>query len=304
MAYHPRRMRSLAAVAMTLVALVSAVAFAAAETRFALVRAADRDGTPVAGLTADDMVVEEDGVTCSVVGVAPASYPVAIVIDTSSYAQADFQELRAAVHRFAGALSGRDVAVYTTGTAAMRLVDFTRDLDRVESAIGRAFAEPNSAPHRFDAIIDAARHLGELGQPVTRIVIVSAGGPDASGREPRDIVAAVMGGRVIVDVVDLQQFRGHVSPKVDRRYRTFSQSPVRTDADSELLRKIATRTLGTYERIVDAAGYETSLRRLRAELQAEVVVEYASTSTAAPRLRLGVRLPNVVVRGVAMAAAR
>jgi hypothetical protein len=305
MTYHPRRMTSvrfaLAAV-LALAVVVAVTARAAVESRFAFVRAVDKEGTPVAGLTTDDIVVEEDGVTCTVLAVTPASHPVAVILDTSSFAESDFQELRSAAHHFVAGLSGRDVAVYTGGAAATRLLDFTRDLDRVEAATDRTFAEPNAAPHRLDAIFDAAKHLGERAQSVTRIVVVSAGGPDASGRGPREVVDAVMASRSIVDVVDMQQARGRLNPTVDGRYSRRSTRPslLRTDADAEFLRDMAKRTLGSYARIVDGSGYEASLRKLRAELQADVVVEYASSSSGAAKLRVGVRLPNVTLRGVAI----
>jgi hypothetical protein len=238
-----------------------------------------------------------------VLAVVPASHPVALILDSSSYALTDFQELRTAARHFADGLSGREVALYTSGATSSKVVEFTHDLDRVEAAVDRTFAEPNTAPHRLDAIFDAARQLRERAQPVTRIVVVSAGGPDASGRGAREVIDAVMASRTIIDVVDMQQARGRLNPTVDGRFSRRSTRPslIRTDADAEFLRELATRTLGSYYRIVDASGYESSLRRLRAELQAEVVVEYEPTSAVAAQLRIGVRLPNVTVRGVGIA---
>src|SRR5260370_22800541 len=72
-------------------ALFSAVALAApSESRFVLVSVADRAGQPALGLEPDDFTVENGGVPCHVVGITPASYPLAIILDTSNSARTAF----------------------------------------------------------------------------------------------------------------------------------------------------------------------------------------------------------------------
>src|SRR5262249_30449101 len=107
-----RQSATLAAIVAALVAPL--VGQARPESRFTLVSAIDKDGSAVVGLGADDFVLEEDGQPCEILGASPAAYPIAIVIDTSSFARGGFQQLRDAAHQFAGALSGREVALYTT----------------------------------------------------------------------------------------------------------------------------------------------------------------------------------------------
>jgi von Willebrand factor type A domain len=211
------------AVAAVLVAIVGA---ATTESRFALVRTVDVDGTPVQGLTTDDFVIEDGGASCDVIAVTPASYPVALVVDTSSFARTDFQQLRDAVHQFVGALSDRDVALYVSGTPPARLVDFTKDLGQIEGAIDRTFAQPDSSSRILDAIDRAARNLPDRHPSVTRIVVLSAGGPDASGRSARDVVQAIAASRSIVDVIDLQQTREYAAPSGrERRLRVGIRLP-------------------------------------------------------------------------------
>jgi len=291
-----RRLAAGAAVASIIVAVIAANA----ESRFALVSAVGHDGAPVLGLGADDFMIEDGGASCDVLRVTPAYYPVAVVVDISSFARSDFQQLRDAVHQFLGALSGRDVALYVTGTPPSRIVDFTRDLRQLESAVERTFAQPDSPPRTLDAIADAALNLGDRHGVVTRIVVVSAGGPDASARSPRDVLRAVVASRSIVDVIDLQQTHSRANRQDERGAKATIPSQFRADADAALLRDLSKRTLGVYERIVTASGYALSLQKVRRQLLSEVVVEYAAATGAARQLRIGVRLPGVVVHGIAV----
>jgi hypothetical protein len=271
----------------------------AVESRFALVSAANVDGAPILGLSADDIVVEDGGVRCDVLGVAPASYPVAVVIDTSSFARPDFQQLRDGVHQFVGALSGRDVALFATGSLPTRVVDFTREVGHLESGIEHLFAQPGTAPRTLDAVADAARSLGERRAAVTRIVVLSAGGPDSSARSPHDVLDAIVASRSIVDVIDLQETRTRGS-NTERAPKTVIPSQLRSDSDAARLGALSKRTLGIYERIVTPSGYAVSLQKVRGRILSEVVVEYGAAAGAARHLRVGVRLPGVAVRGIAL----
>jgi len=164
-------MRAAAALVAALVVAVTNL-----ESRFALVSAADKEGGPILGLVADDFIVEDGGTRAEVMSVTPASYPVAIVVDTSSFARSDFQQIRDAVHQFVGSLSGRDVALYATGMVPKRRAEFTRDLRQLETSIAATSAQPDGPPLTLDTIVDAATDLRERRDLVTRIVVVSAGG--------------------------------------------------------------------------------------------------------------------------------
>jgi VWA domain-containing protein len=297
---HMRALHRRLIVAAAATATAVAVAASSLESRFALVSAADREGAPMLGLAADDFVVEDGGARCEVLSVTPASYPISIVVDTSSFARSDFQQLRDSVHQFIGALSGRDVALFTTGALPARVVDFTRDLGQLEAGIEHTFAEPGTAPRTLDAIADAARDLREQGGVITRIVVVSAGGPDSSGRSPRAVLDAVVASRSIVDVIDLQQTQRRAHRDDERSAKTVIPSELRSDNDAALLHALSKRTLGIYERIVTSSGYAASLQKIRGQILSEVVVEYAATPGSARKLRVGVRLPNAVVRGIAV----
>jgi hypothetical protein len=272
------------------------------ESRFALVGALDPRGSPILGLGADDFVVREGGARCDILGVSPASYPVAIVVDTSSFARADFQQFRDSVHRLVHSLSDREVGLYTSGTPAARLVDFTRDLSRLERAIDSAFARPGESTRAFDAIIAAAQDLRGRGAFLTRIVVVSAGGPETSGRSPRDVWDAVRASRSLVDVIDLRPVRSSPTPN-DRRVYQAGLAPPGSLKDEEILHTLAERTHGRYTRIFAGTGLVPALEGLRNEIQSELIVEYAPASTAHDTLQVGVHVPGAVVKGIGIESA-
>jgi hypothetical protein len=272
------------------------------ESRFALVGALDPRGSPILGLSADDVVVREGGARCDIIGVSPASYPIAIVVDTSSFARAEFQQFRDSVHRLVHSLSDREVGIYTSGTPAARLVDFTRDLSRLEQAIDGAFARPGESTRAFDAIITAAQDLRGRGAVLTRIVVVSAGGPETSGKSPRDVWDAVRGSRSLVDVIDLRPVRSSPSSN-DRRVYQAGLDPPGSLRDEEILHTLAERTHGYYTRIFAGTGLVPALEALRNEIQSEQIVEYAPASSARGTLQVGVHAPGAVVKGIGIESA-
>jgi hypothetical protein len=242
------------------------------ESRFALLGAIDRDGMPVLGLSEDEVVVEENGKSREILNVSPAAYPVAIILDTSSYARAGFQELRTAARKLANALSGRDVALYTAAVPAACVADFTRDTTQIDAALDQAFARPNGIPDTVMAIAEAARNLRERKASVTRIVVLSAGGPERGTVAPREVLRDVVAGRSIVDIVDMREIR------TDRRVTntggsTVASGPRSALGDEELLRGLAERTRGHYQRIFDPGGYASALDLVRREIVSEVIVD-------------------------------
>ena len=99
-----------------------------------------------------DFAVENGSMPCEVVDVAPASYPLAVVLDTSGQARADFRTLQLAARRFVEALSPRPLAVYTSGGPGTRVQDFTTDRTRIVRAMADAAASPNASTNTLETI--------------------------------------------------------------------------------------------------------------------------------------------------------
>jgi len=289
----------------SLAALV-AVALAAplqSPSRFVLASVADRDGAPVAGLSAEDFVLQEGTTRCETVSVKPAQYPIAVLVDTSYAARTEFAEMRKAVRHLISRLSGRDIALYSFGDRAFKVEDFTRNTTRLERAVDQLFVTPESESHVLDAIIDAGRALKAKEPAVAMIVVVSAGGNDQSNRTPRDVFDQVLGSRSIVHVVEMRAIAasGRLNnPRLRHNFTTDRKAEAAL-ALQELLQGLVERTRGAYDRVFSASGYHSSLEGLQRRLDAEVVIEYASQGAGA--LQIGTRVPNGAVRAVGIGGA-
>lgn len=263
-------------------------------TQLLLANAIDRDGNAVLDLSADEFLIEEGGRRCETVDVRPASYPIAIAIDTSGFARGPFLSMRRALHAFLGALSGRQVALYTFGAPPNRVVEFTTDLARLERAVDTVFASPTSGARPYDAVTMAARDLKALNVPITMIVVLSAGGPDNSAVAPRAMLDAVRQTRAVVNVVDFRTVRASSGLSHEGR-------PAPIISEDPYLSELAQQTRGEYDRISQEGGYLASLDRIRHRLESEVIVEYAPPGEGTvDSLKVGVRLPGVTVRALGL----
>lgn len=271
--------------------------------RFVLASVADaQSDTPVMGLGAEDFVIQEGPTRCETIGVRPAQYPVAILVDTSQAARPQFSEMRKAVRELVGRMSGRDVALYSFGDRTFRVADFTRDTTRLERAVEGLFALPDGESHVLDAIIDAGRDLSRREPAVAMMVVVSAGGNDQSSRTPGEVFAQVMASRSVVHIVEMRTIgaSGRLGNVRGRRNFTSDRAAEAAMGLQELLQAIVDRTHGDYDRVFSSSGYYASLDRLQRRLAAEVVVEYASSAGDPKALRIGTRVPGGAVRAIGL----
>jgi hypothetical protein len=262
---------------------------AAVESRFALVSAADQTGQPLNGLQPDDFVVENDGVGCDVLAATPASYPLALVIDTSSYARPDLQAIRTAIDRFLDGLEPRQIAVYSGGPPVSRVQDFVTDRRRVSDGIARLFGGPESTSHVLEAIVSASKGLAQQHAPVTSIVAVSAGGLEMSPPAVQQVRAMLGVSRTILHVVDRHSLR------LDRGI------PQATD---RTLAALSEATHGKYIRGASDAVYQAGLTAIRQQLDGEVILEYSVAATTPHALKLALRSQGQISSAVELDHAR
>jgi hypothetical protein len=267
--------------------LLAPVAFAApSEHRFVLVSVADQAGQPLLGLQPDDFTVENGGAPCAVIGIAPASYPLAIILDTSSYARTDFRALQLAVERLVDGLSPREIAVYTSGEPASRIQDFTKDQKRVARAVASPVAAPNATTHTLDTILRASNDLALLNAPVTGIVVVSGGGIEMSPPPGQQVWTALLASGTILNVIE------------ERTLRMEPGTPQLGQGD--VLQALTTRTHGKYLHGTSAAVYASGLEAVRRQLDAQSILEYVVSPGAPRSLSLRVKPPAIVVMAVGL----
>lgn len=263
-------------------------------TQLLLASATDREGNAILDLSPDDFLIEEGGQRCEPVDVKPASYPIAVVVDTSGFARDPLMSMRHALHVFIGSLSGRQVAFYTSGAPPIRVVDFTTDVTQLDQAVDHLFASPTSGARPYDAVTMAANDLKTLNAPMTMIVVLSSGGPDNSAAGAREMQDAVRRTRAVVNVIDFRTVRA--SSGLSHQGRS---API--VSEDLYLSALAQATRGTYDRVTQEGGYLVGLERIRRLLESEVVVEYAPAPDATSHaLRVGLRLPGVTIRALGL----
>ena len=159
------------------------VVWAQAQERTIYASVVDRAGTPVTDLRASEFIVREDDTAREVLRVSTATEPmqIAVLIDTSQAIERHVLDLRKALVGFFKEVSGEnDVALIGTGERPTVLVEYTRDLGRLEKAMGTVFARPGSGTYAMEAIIEASGALQRRKSARPHIVVITAAGPEFS----------------------------------------------------------------------------------------------------------------------------
>jgi VWFA-related protein len=151
----------------------------------------DKADAPVTGLAASEFIVREDDASREVLRVSTATEPlqIALLIDTSAAIDPHILDLRTALQAFFKQMAGKnEVALIGVGERPTVLVDYTRDLARLEKGLGQVFARPGSGTYLLDAIIEAGNALQKRKATRPTVVVVMARGPEFSERHHDNVL--------------------------------------------------------------------------------------------------------------------
>jgi hypothetical protein len=142
------------------------VSQAVPHVRTVIVSAVDRKDAPVTDLAATEVVVKEGGDIREILKIEPASTPmhIAIIVDDSGTGL-----FRVPVANFVNQLLGRaDFAVKQVAGQAVRLVDYTSDVERLRAAILRlgVRGETPEGGRVVEAVFDTAKEQRDFDRPV------------------------------------------------------------------------------------------------------------------------------------------
>ena len=159
------------------------------QTRTVYISATDASGAAVTDLTATDLVLKEGGKERQVTNVQPATAAMQVVIIDDDRGTGFFQ---LGVAKFIQQLLGHaDFSVRLINNQAMKLVDFTKDVDALKGAIShltpRGTVQPDG-DQLLEAISDAARDLQKIKSERPVIVVVTGGGEAAKALLPADVL--------------------------------------------------------------------------------------------------------------------
>ncbi len=145
----------------------------------------DANGNPIRNLTAEDFVVEEDGVTQQVQTMGePGKTPLEMILlfDVSRSIRNKFDFEREAASRFVNQVlkQGDGISIFAIGSTPKLAVART---DNVEKAIsGTHGIQPTEdSTAFFDTIVKAAQHISDSSNPeVRRVMVVLSDGEDTN----------------------------------------------------------------------------------------------------------------------------
>jgi hypothetical protein len=251
-------------------------------SRTVLATVVDNRGRTIVDIDPDDFVIRETGQPREVLSVRVADYPIVVVLDNGQGAGGDFDAIRGAVGRFVGRVGHRPVAL---AVAAPPELAATFEDDRaVVTERLESLTVSQSGEGLFQAVVNGARAVQELGAPFSAIVVVSAT-PISS--VPSELLTPILDSGATVHVVVHQSSSGSTG------------TPGRS---TETLRVLTDETHGQFTTVFSAASYQAALDRLADRLAPELMIEYVVPvgSSSGNDVQLGVRIPGARVnsRGV------
>jgi VWFA-related protein len=272
-----------------LIALALLHAGAEPGDRTLTVTAVDETGAPVQGLTADEVVVMENGVARPVSRFELDRRPldVALVVDNSQPMATLYRlNVLEAVLQFLRKLpEGSRHAVWTTGDRPTKVADFGDDVAQTERVLRRAI--PSGGNTLLDALVEAGRDLKEREERRPVVVAVTGTGIGFSDRDRRRVVDEGL-------ATGVQYLAVQFDEPGDAEVQAGSEQISRQDYDyvlSELTRKSG----GRHERVLSALGARGALDKMVPELSARYRLTYASSGKD-DKLEVQVARPGVKMR--------
>ena len=262
-------------------ATVSAQTASAALTRTVYVTAVDREGRPVAGLTAADFTVKEGGKEGAVVSVEPARARMRIALGITEPLTASGHALQSMANLIAKLAPQADIALIVIGLSNRVLVPFTSDVATHVAAL-RAVpqVQRQGSVNTGEGIVDIARGLQkeETERPVM-VVIAVDDGQSLSMRHDY-VLGTIRDSRVQMHVVAISSggMGGDLS-------RVLSDGP----------RQSGGRQIG----VSALAAVQGAMEQIATELSGQYALTYALTDGMKPSERIEVSL---VRRGLTLRA--
>lgn len=117
----------------------------------------NQSGQPLTDITADEVVLEQEGGECTVKDAQLDSGPmkIALLVDNSDAAQQSLNSMRDGLSTFLDELSAEhEVGLFTIAGQARRRVDFTLDREELKEEATSLFVERNTAVVYMDGLLE------------------------------------------------------------------------------------------------------------------------------------------------------
>jgi hypothetical protein len=256
-------------------------------TRTVDFRVTGEKGAPVEGLTADEVVVMENGTARSVLRVQRDTRPltVAILVDTSAPQATNLRlNVVKAVGNFVRKLpEGARYSLWAIGDRPLELVEVTDNRGRVVPALSKVF--PSGGNVLLDALLEVSEKLKEREGECALMVVVTGVGIGFASQSRNAVVDEVRRRKVPVMAV---QF--------DERGSDAQGETEVTRFDYDYVLGNLTKG-GVYERPLSSMGVDTALDKVAAALAGSYRATYATPDSGkADKLEVQVARPGVKVQ--------
>jgi VWFA-related protein len=277
------------AIPLLIVALLTAgPVWAQTEERTVYASVVDKNDTPVKDLTAGAFIVRENDLAREVLRASVAKEPlqIALLVDTSQALEDHLLDLRTALQAFFKQMGGRhEIALIGLGERPTVLVDLTREVPRLEKAIGSVYARQGSGTYILDAIVEASDALRRRKATRPHIVVFAARGPEFSERHHQTVIDALQESGATLHMLMLNRPGIGINNREEQELQQTAANGTRM-------------TGGRREDLLTAMSLNDRLRSLGTELENQYQITYARTKTLIPpkSLEVSSKRQDITVR--------
>ena len=248
----------------------------------------DKNNAPITGLAANEFVVREDDTAREVLRVSAATEPmhIAVLVDTSQAIDEHLLDVRTALTAFFKQMGGKhEIALIGLGERPTVLSDYTRDVARLEKAVGSVFARSGSGTYILDGIVETSSGMRRRKAARPHIIVYAARGPEFSERYHQTVIDALRESGSTLHTLMLNRPGAAMS----------------TREEQELAKSVADGTEitgGRREDLLTPMALTDQLQLLGNELENQHQVVYARPARLVPpkTLEVTVKRPGVTVR--------
>jgi VWFA-related protein len=266
-----------------------------ARTRDVYVSVLDNKDVPIAGLTAADFTVREDGVAREVLRAGPATAPMQVIllVDDSEALTPALQPMREGLTKFVEKLQGHaEISIVTVGERSTSLVPYTTDINALKRGINRIFARSGSGAYLLDGILEVSQGLQKRKAERPVIVAVTMEGVEFSNLQHETVLKALDASGATLHVLSV----GMPSSSMADEMRNLNA----------VVAEGTKRSGGRRDQVMAASGIAEALPEVAGELLNQYVVTYGRPEKLIPpeKLQVTVSRPGATVRARTRISAR